>query len=255
MKVIDRAFSDGERRSILVEEDGVPFFYPNLFVTKKYRNKGQAADTLRRINYALKAFLSWQNLRDIDVISRVLNGVKLDESEISDLMQYLGYSKDTKEKLLKGVSLMPYSYKFRDERNTNGDRRYVSEYVSFLIEKFHPSVSRAQIAKNFLSTVLKEHRINKTNKKELETNVDEKQFELIDQIIEPDCKLNPFRREQLRNKCIIKLMKDLGLRRGEVANLLLNEIDFSKLCVKVRRKQDDPNDPRIIKPNAKTARL
>lgn len=235
-----------------MDQVGLPLFYPNLFVTKKYRNKGQAADTLRRVNYALKSFLSWQELRNIDVINIVIDGGRMRESDVSDLMQYLGYSKDTREKLSRGIAIVPGSYKFRDEKNTNGDRKYITEYIAFLIERLHPSVDRGQIALSFKDNVLREYRTKQFNKKELETNVDEKQFELINEAIEIDSSLNPFRREKIRNKCIVKLMKDLGLRRGEVANLLLNEVDFTKSCVKVRRKQDDPNDPRIIKPNAKT---
>lgn len=253
MKVVDRKFTNGERRSILVDASGIPLYYPNLFVTLNVRNRGQSANTVKRINYALKRFMSWQICAGIDVSRRIQDGIEMQRHEVASLMEFLSYSKETRKKLEMGAKLLPASYEYRETKNTIADRKYVSEYIAFLIQRLHPSVQSATIASNTLNSLKKQFCKARARKKEAETDVDEAQFNLIESVVEPGSTLNPFKRHKLRNKCIIRLMLDLGLRRGEIANLLVGEIDFGRSVVKVRRKQDDPDDPRPSKPNAKTS--
>jgi|TARA_Y100001938_G_C7857643_1_gene313967 integrase len=44
----------------------------------------------------------------------------------------------------------------------------------------------------------------------------------------------------------------LGLRGGELLNIKIEDIDFSKHQVRVVRRADEPDDPRIKEPNVKT---
>ncbi len=51
---------DGERVSVLVEDDGLPAYYPTLFATSQLRNSSQAAGTIRQKLSALKVLTRWE---------------------------------------------------------------------------------------------------------------------------------------------------------------------------------------------------
>ena len=65
---------------------------------------------------------------------------------------------------------------------------------------------------------------------------------------------NPFSENvQLRNLLIIEILSGLGLRKGELANIRLDDINFQKNTLKVVRRPDDPSDPRRYQPLVKTS--
>lgn len=57
---------------------------------------------------------------------------------------------------------------------------------------------------------------------------------------------------QMRNQLIVLWMYYLGLRRGELLNVKVEDVDFRQEQVTVVRRADDPEDPRAQQPNAKT---
>lgn len=65
---------------------------------------------------------------------------------------------------------------------------------------------------------------------------------------------NPFRGEFLksRNEVIFVWLIKFGIRKGELLNIKISDIDFRKKQVKILRRADDIADPRINKPNVKT---
>lgn len=46
VKVRIATFSNGERHPFLIDEHGVPLWYPTLFATVRYRNVGMASNTM-----------------------------------------------------------------------------------------------------------------------------------------------------------------------------------------------------------------
>lgn len=56
-----------------------------------------------------------------------------------------------------------------------------------------------------------------------------------------------------RNSIVIRVMLAIGLRKGELLGLKMDDIDFRNNTVFVARRPDDPDDPRLRQPQAKTA--
>jgi integrase len=55
-----------------------------------------------------------------------------------------------------------------------------------------------------------------------------------------------------RNWLLVCLLVYCGLRQGEVRQLKVTDVDLSACVLSVERRHDDPGDPRIKEPNAKT---
>ena len=56
-----------------------------------------------------------------------------------------------------------------------------------------------------------------------------------------------------RNSIIIRIMLAVGVRKGELLGLKVDDIDFGNNTIFVARRPDDSEDPRIRQPQAKTA--
>lgn len=70
----------------------------------------------------------------------------------------------------------------------------------------------------------------------------------------PDSPNNPWLGEatRVRNFLLVRWLHDLGLRRGELLNVKISDINFQSEEVTVARRADDPGDPRRGQPKVKT---
>ena len=82
-------------------------------------------------------------------------------------------------------------------------------------------------------------------------------FEETTQLLESvklDAELNPWKGEfvRVRNRLIVHLLLNLGLRKGELLGIKVSDVNLEKNEVTIYRRADDVEDPRSIQPNAKT---
>jgi integrase len=72
--------------------------------------------------------------------------------------------------------------------------------------------------------------------------------------IQPGSDENPWSNEfsQVRNRLLVTLLYDFGLRRGELLGIQIKDINFRTNVIGIYRKADNPEDPRLNQPNAKT---
>jgi len=78
--------------------------------------------------------------------------------------------------------------------------------------------------------------------------------ERIFEVTKPQSPGNPWRNahSQYRNALIIEWLLSLGVRRGELLNVRIGDINFRESTVTVARRADDPDDPRKNQPKVKT---
>ncbi len=81
--------SNGERLIVLVDELGMPLFYPALYVTVHMRGRSLALNTIQSALSALKAMYAWQRYYNIDVESRFSSGELLLSHEIHSLRDFM----------------------------------------------------------------------------------------------------------------------------------------------------------------------
>lgn len=62
-------FQDGERYMLLVGENGMPLYFPTLYVTVVARGGSKAANTIRNTLCAIKVLYDWQADYKVDIES------------------------------------------------------------------------------------------------------------------------------------------------------------------------------------------
>ena len=84
--------------------------------------------------------------------------------------------------------------------------------------------------------------------------LDKKAYSFFQDVIDPAIIDKPWRTTHgwQRNTLMLQWFLRLGLRRGELAGLKIDDIDFRENTVTIHRRADDPTDPRPNQPNAKT---
>ncbi|MGH3427997.1 MAG: tyrosine-type recombinase/integrase, partial [Mycobacteriales bacterium] len=73
-------------------------------------------------------------------------------------------------------------------------------------------------------------------------------------VMDPTSPTNPWKGEHTkeRNFLIAKWLIGLGIRRGELLNVRIDDIDFQTERVTIERRPDDKRDPRSNQPRVKT---
>lgn len=278
----------GEVVHILINSDtGHPHLYANLFILTQVRARGKAAATikytLRNISffllllekYKMNDELLTKKFEEGSIFSPYeLEGIVEDcKLKIEDILNDISNDRDDKipwMKRLPSKSLEKVrgknSFKRRNfvEKETAGNRlRTIRDYIIWLAEM---CLSRTKPGS--LSFLTLKDSINDFREK-IEARIPSKSSRsLIDgkegltkeeetffvNVINRKSEDNPFRGEFLksRNEVIFLWLLDFGMRKGELLNVKISDIDFRKKKVTILRRADDINDPRTDKPNVKT---
>ncbi|MFF7864108.1 MULTISPECIES: hypothetical protein [unclassified Pseudomonas] len=81
--------STGERFAVLVDDLGMPLYYPTLYVTCVLRGGGLAVNTIINSLTAIKALYAWQAYQGFEVESRFERSELLLTHEIHPLRDFL----------------------------------------------------------------------------------------------------------------------------------------------------------------------
>ena len=81
----------------------------------------------------------------------------------------------------------------------------------------------------------------------------EEAFARLMEVIDPEHPDNPFKDDAsaTRNRLIVVILAELGIRRGELLGVQVPDIDWSAQTLTIHRRPDDPHDPRLDRPGAK----
>lgn len=278
----------GETFHLLINSDtGIPDINSTLFILTQVRSKGKAAATikytLRNIAF-FKFLLEKYYMSEEFLLKRFEDGIIFNHYElegiiedckfkIDDIIDDIINTKNNNKPLLKGLSLKSLE-KFRgvnclDKRSfvdkaTAGNRlRTIRDYVIWLADGYlgraKPNSSNfltlRDNAKDFKEKI--ESRIPAKSNNSLidgKEGLSEENMDSLLNLINRKSKNNPFRGEFLksRNEVIFVWLIKFGIRKGELLNIKISDIDFRKKQVKILRRADDIDDPRINKPNVKT---
>ena len=278
----------GESFPLLINSDtGIPDLNSTLFILTQVRSTGKSVATIK---YALnnisffKLLLEKYNMSEEFLIKRFeegrifqpyeLEGIIEDcKFKIEDVINEITNTKTNELPWMKKFSLKSLE-KFRSSNSFNkrsfvdkataGNRlRTIRSYVLWLVEVY---LSRTKAnSLNFLT--LKDNA--KDFKEKIEARIptklsnsliegkeglSEEDMNTLLNIINRKSEDNPFRGEFLksRNEVIFIWLIKFGIRRGELLNIKISDIDFRKKEVKILRRADDIADPRTNKPNVKT---
>ena len=97
-----RVMNQGERVPLLLDDQGLPVFYPTLFATAQLRNAGAAVNTIRNALTHIQVLLRWEMQEGRNLVDEFTGGTFLSLPDIVSLrdfakldMRYVGAREDT----------------------------------------------------------------------------------------------------------------------------------------------------------------
>lgn len=279
-KVRTIKFDDGERYPILQHSGtGIPLFIPTLYITTMRRSANRAANTLQTDLRAIMQLYTWASIDGVDIEDRFAHGQFLSVEEIEAVVRAARMKYDELVELhefkdiVKPVSNVVSHERFRKAAPkklnqvmaaTGATRiRNIRDYLDWLATK---SLSRTSTKSGEFEAIdaarnlMKESftaRLPKGGGRNVEGGREGLSSEVVDHILyvlNPESPENPFADAgtRVRNQIIFLLLLSLGIRRGECLGIKIEDINFQDDTLLIRRRADDPDDPRKDQPNAKT---
>lgn len=242
----------GERLPVLLDlTTQQPLFEPLIYVVSRLR--GRAANTIYQHLVGLQVLLGFCSDRGIDLAERMRTGRLLSLFEVDGLVAAASR--------YRGRRQSPSTAR-RLSRQTAASRlRMVRAYLAWLAKRqLHQLASSGASCESYRGQLdrLLADLAARTPSVRLASGqrscLSPKQRYSLLSAIEPGCVANPWSgvRCQSRNFVILRLLYELGVRRGELLALRLEDIDVRQGRLSIRRRPDDPRDPRRRQPVAKT---
>lgn len=246
----------GECHVILVDETKTPLFYPTLWVTVTLRGSSLAVNTIQNALSAIKYLYSWQDIYSVDIEQRFAEGNLLKANEIHSLRDFL--QKSLKQKANKKVILITRKVQIVEKSTHHARMSVAAAYLEFLARRLYPY--SAEVEKRISSMVdqIKANRPNQAsktaNRDRDEKFLEDSDLDAIEKKLRPGAEENPFTDNsvQFRNALIFIILRVTGIRRGELLNLKVEDINFSANYLQIVRRPDSQNDQRRYQPVVKT---
>lgn len=251
----------GERYCHVVDHSsGLPEYYPCLYLTTQLRNRGDASSTIESVAGHLVVLLRFAHHFGIDLGLRLLERAYLHEHELDALRDFAQhrFRKTPKIPSLK----VPSSFDGMDkpEDIVNSGTQYarlttIAFYLGWLAKHIlhnpnHDDTTRI----NAMVEQLKARRPVRKGRNQIKDRaLDDAQIEILFEVIRLGSEHNPFVKPlQRRNRLMILLLFHLGIRGGELLNIRIDDIDMTSQRIRIARRADEIDDPRIRQPNVKT---
>ncbi len=262
---------DGERYKLLVNANtGIPLYYPTLYITSQIRGGGQSVSTIQSFITSLKVLLRWSDHYSLDMEERFIRKEFLTLQEVESLRDFC--KKPLKEKepeksnvialkrIREGARMAmskttPGVYSHTQYNRMTFIADYLKWFAEILTKDRHDQADKSYITA--MHKRIKAHRPKKkrrTNRDRDEKGLDLKIVDQVMEVLKPGHEKNPFHDPgvQVRNALIIAMLRFLGIRRGELLNLRVEDINFVSNEVLIFRRPDSLLDPRTYQPLAKT---
>ncbi|ELQ9312294.1 site-specific integrase [Serratia marcescens] len=252
----------GERYCLVIDKaTGLPVFHPNLFLTTQVRNtKSNSFSSISSAANSLVVLLRFLDRRTIDLEQRVIDRTFFEIHEVDDLRDFTQrkfLSSPVDDSVLSMFSLeeLEEAEGFVESSTQYNRLTIIAEYLKWFTSHIisRPStIESKQI--DAIETQIKSRRPSRKGRNnDIDRSIDDIQLDALFEVIRIGSEQNPFTAEvQRRNRLIVLLLYHLGLRGGELLNIKVSDIDFSKHQVKVLRRADEKDDPRVNEPNVKT---
>ncbi len=259
--------NSGERFAVLLNSDGVPMTYPNLYTIIHSRNRGQSINTVSALLEDIKLLLQLLDKLEIDLEQRIKSKdfLKLDEIEalanlanfsrsrldgIASNKKIISFPKIRNKELSRAKLVVTQDYVSKDliyRRLTN-----FAEYIAWLEAYLDSS------AVTGTKRLLKSRRPQKSMDIQSEyKSFDGDQLNKILKAVDPNNQNKIWISDYIayRNELIIYLFLYLGCRKGELLNLKITDITSHQNGISyliIKRNPHDGSDSRLYQPLVKT---
>lgn len=253
----------GERYCLLIDrETGMPLYYPNLYVTTQVRNRSNSVASMESALSGINVLLRFCEEHQVDLEGRFMKCEYFAIHELDAIRDYCQQS-FTRRAEDPRREVIPINSKGKPTRKTGLASEYVrlthiAKYTAWLatilltgeIER-KTTLDIAKMKKGFESRRPSSKGRNQAGR---EQGLSREQEMALLEVIQPGYEHNPFEDQptQIRNQLLILLLLYLGIRGGELLNIRVSDIDWSKNQIVIARRADAKIDPRRRQPLVKT---
>lgn len=253
--------SDKHPMVVLVDENRIPLFYPNVYAMTKYRTLGRSTSTIEKVLRCIGIAHLWASLNQVALEESILFSNFLTIEQLQDLAFFLRLKrrhqnpiasrKDTQQsltpkKISKRIENLIYIKLSTQETKTTTSAvegafhiKTIFNYFKFLLlrsknrlnkNKFHDIEQRLNYFYSLAPKVS-----NKSDQDAPEGLSFDERSTLIE-IIKPEHPDNPFRNEFLkyRNQLIYEILLSTGMRRSELRYLKIEDVNYSTHIITIR---------------------
>lgn len=253
-------FDSGERYMLLVDGGGMPLYFPALYVTVVVRGGSKAVNTIRNALSAIKALYDWQDDYKVDIESSFACGDLLEAHQIHALRDFMQCSLELNaptEKKVISITARRSKPETISTKVQYARLTVIADYLGFLaVQLQQGSEETKRRIQAMVSTIRAcRPRISSRSQKDRdEIHLDVELLDRLDEVLKPGGKGNPVKNygTQVRNALMIAILRVTGMRRGELLNLKVEDIDFSANKLSVVRRPDTKSDLRAYQPVVKT---
>jgi len=262
--------SGGERFSTLIETNGVPAYYPTCFALN-LRQRNLSHNSLVAYLNALAHILVFAACERIPLAARMETGEFLDGHEVSLLAEACSVTTASLRRLSeKNASQVKRYRQFRKEDLVTPNQKRIRltvaadflEMISRMSEanllpsdpvKGERAVRRQEMLDQIKFYRPKIRRLSLTGHASHETlgKLTKYVLAVVPSSMPTDIWPNPALNS--RNWAITRTLLETGIRNSELRQLKVTDVDFRNRVLTIYRRPDDPEDPRVHEPNAKTA--
>lgn len=247
----------GERYCLLVNsESGMPLYFPNLFVTTQVRNRSLSYASMEKVLVSIAVLLNYVAERKDNLESRFRTQQYLETHELDAIRDYAQKRLLSENRVV--IKIQKSAKQYVASETTYTRVTYISLYIKWLAEYLiFDNAEKNTVQKiNQMVKGLNARRPTKRGRNSglIDKGLDEKKIETLQEVFKPNSNANPFRNIsiQVRNDLMFSIMFYLGMRRGEVLNIRIRDIDFNNNQLVVIRNADEKDDTRTNEVNAKT---
>lgn len=239
---------------MLLDGNGMPLFYPTLFITAKLRNAGKSTSTQEQYLTGIKVLHEHCDKEGIDLIERINTREFLTTGELDGLsdacrLKKRGVKQSSVVSLKKGYT--PPVIKVDDTTHYIYLRR-IAGYVKWLCEtllgtaRFTAETSKAVEALEVGIEARGNTSASRAGDDDTIRGMTQAQEALLFEILLPGSNKNPFTDPgvQVRNYVLTKLTALTGGRGGEILNIRIEDINWDAGTLRIVRRADSKQDPR-----------
>ncbi|WP_439258039.1 site-specific integrase [Lonepinella sp. BR2271] len=259
-------FSDGERYPLLINrKTGIPDFYSSLWVTIELRNQS-AVNTIRNKLNTILWLMKWEKANNLMLSEVIKNNEILSDATLESLIQHMRINatkqknnRNTKKKIWAGGPRPQFidTYSSVSANHQYNRLTTLSDYILFLAKIMNISDVYQEKVIKLISKIKgirykTNHSLSYKQENELPDGLLD-EFMSIANYSNPN---NPFQDTGIRkrNQLMFILLRELGIRRGELLSIQIPFIDIgtSKPSILIRRTHDDKLDTRKVQAVSKT---
>lgn len=270
--------ANGERLPLLCSSlTGEPLYEPLLYALTELRATNKAVNTLRQALRAIQLLQLVLQELDVDLSARLAGGQSLALAEVEAVARAASLTMDELADEDEAPSPMNVfrleAARARDQARTFDEvapgtksirLHYIRHYLDWLakstllrLDPVKPVFGALRMSSQVVSATLRERMpgTGSRNTENAREGLAPDELARVKQVIAVDSTENPWkgRHNRVRNNLMVRWYQLVGVRRAELLNVRVSDINFQRCEVLVARRPDAPDDPRKEQPLVKTA--